>query len=155
MDSNEPRENKVEKPHAHFGDPQDVVADPALSKEEKVEALETLEQDARLLTTAAQEGMTGGEENKLQEVLDAKKALFRAYPQPTSPIPIDRREHDGTLAAEGRQDHQHAPHRRLCTDSHPLTNSKGGEPGAVQAGRSDRHFEARLRRRAKLNPATG
>jgi hypothetical protein len=75
MDSNETREDKVEKPHAHFGDPQDVVADPALSKEEKVEALETLEQDARLLTTAAQEGMTGGEENKLQEVLDAKKAL--------------------------------------------------------------------------------
>ena len=73
MDSNETREDKVEKPHAHFGDPQDVVADPALSKEEKVEALETLEQDARLLTTAAQEGMTGGEENKLQEVLDAKK----------------------------------------------------------------------------------
>ena len=75
MDSNETREDKAEKPHAHFGDPQDVVADPALSKEEKVEALETLEQDARLLTTAAQEGMTGGEENKLQEVLDAKKAL--------------------------------------------------------------------------------
>ena len=75
MDSNETREDKLEKPHAHFGHPQDVVADPALSKEEKVEALETLEQDARLLTTAAQEGMTGGEENKLQEVLDAKKAL--------------------------------------------------------------------------------
>jgi hypothetical protein len=67
MDSNETREDKVEKPHAHFGDPQNVVADPALSKEEKVEALETLEHDARLLTTAAQEGMTGGEENKLQE----------------------------------------------------------------------------------------
>ena len=31
---------------------------------------------------------------------------------------IDGREHDGTLAAEGRQYHQHAPHRRLCTDSH-------------------------------------
>ena len=75
MDSNETREDKLEKPHAHFGHPQDVVADPALSKEEKVEALETLEQDARLLTTAAQEGMTGGEESKLREVLDAKKAL--------------------------------------------------------------------------------
>jgi len=75
MNSNETREDKVEKPHAHFDHPQDVVADRALSKEEKVEALETLEQDARLLTTAAQEGMTGGEENKLREVLDAKKAL--------------------------------------------------------------------------------
>ena len=75
MDSNETRENKLEKPHAHFGHPQDVVADPALSTEEKVEALETLEQDARLLSTAAQEGMTGGEESKLREVLDAKRAL--------------------------------------------------------------------------------
>ncbi len=75
MDSKETREDKVEKPHAHFGDPRDVVADPALSKEEKVEALETLEHDARLLTTAVQEGMTGGEESKLPEVLDAKKAL--------------------------------------------------------------------------------
>jgi hypothetical protein len=31
---------------------------------------------------------------------------------------IDGREHEGNLAAEGRQYHQHAPHRRLCTDSH-------------------------------------
>jgi hypothetical protein len=75
MDSNETREDKIEKPHAHFDQPQDVIADPALSKEEKAEALETLEQDARLLTTAAQEGMAGGEENRLHEVLDAKKAL--------------------------------------------------------------------------------
>ena len=75
MDSKETREDRLEKPHAHFDRPQDIVADPALSKEEKAEALEKLEQDARQLTTAAQEGMTGGEENKLQEVLDAKKAL--------------------------------------------------------------------------------
>ena len=87
MYSNETREDKVEKPHAHFGDPQDVVADPALSKEENVEALETLEHDARLLTTAAQEGMTGGEESKLGEVLDAKKALEEsaATTNPASP----------------------------------------------------------------------
>jgi hypothetical protein len=75
MDSKETREDRLEKPHAHFDRPQDIVADPALSKEEKAQALEKLEQDARQLTTAAQEGMTGGEENKLQEVLDAKKAL--------------------------------------------------------------------------------
>jgi hypothetical protein len=75
MNSKESREDKLGKPHAHFDRPQDIVADPALSKEEKAEALEKLEQDARQLTTAAQEGMTGGEENKLQEVLDARKAL--------------------------------------------------------------------------------
>jgi len=75
MDSKEIREDKLERPHSHFDRPREVVADPALSKEEKMEALETLEQDARLLTTATQEGMTGGEESKLREVLDAKTAL--------------------------------------------------------------------------------
>ena len=89
MDSNETHEDKLEKPHAHFGHPQDVVADPALSKEEKVEALETLEQDARLLTTAAQEGMTGCEESKLREVLDAKKALEEPDGAPNPAIADD------------------------------------------------------------------
>jgi hypothetical protein len=84
MGSKKTREEKLEKPHAHFGAPRDVVADPALSKEEKVEALETLEQDARLLATAAQEGMTGGEESRLPEVLDAKKALEEPAPNPAT-----------------------------------------------------------------------
>ena len=75
MYAKETRQAKTEKPHAHFDDPQQVVADPALSKQEKAEALETLEQDARLLATATEEGMTGGEQSKLREVLNAKKAL--------------------------------------------------------------------------------
>ena len=54
-----------------------------------MEALETLEQDARLLTTAAQEGMTGGEENKLQDVLDAKKALEEPDGAPNPAIADD------------------------------------------------------------------
>jgi hypothetical protein len=78
------KKTREEKPHAHFGDPQDVVDDPALSKEEKVEALETLEQDARLQATAAQEGMTGGEESRRPEVLDAKKALEEPAPNPAT-----------------------------------------------------------------------
>jgi hypothetical protein len=84
MDSKETREDKLEKPHTHFDRPQDILADPALSREEKAEALEKLEQDARHLTVAAQEGMTGGEENKLQEVLDAKKALEEPGGSPNS-----------------------------------------------------------------------
>jgi hypothetical protein len=52
MDSKEARQDKLEKPHAHFGRPREVLADPSLSKEEKAEALGALEQDARLLTTA-------------------------------------------------------------------------------------------------------
>jgi hypothetical protein len=86
MDSKETREDKLEKPHTHFDRPQDILADPALSKEDKAEALEKLEQDARQLTTAAQEGMTGGEENKLQQVLDAKKALEEPGGSPNSAI---------------------------------------------------------------------
>ena len=42
MDSKETREDRLEKPHAHFDRPQDIVADPALSKEEKAQALEKL-----------------------------------------------------------------------------------------------------------------
>jgi hypothetical protein len=73
MDSKETREDKLEKPHTHFDRPQDILADPALSKEEKAEALEKLEQDAWQLTMAAQEGMTGGEENNLKGSRGARR----------------------------------------------------------------------------------
>ncbi len=66
---------KVAKPHAHFDGPADVVTDPVLSKDEKKEALEAMEQDARQLLDASSEGMTGGEPNNLHEVLDAKDSL--------------------------------------------------------------------------------
>jgi hypothetical protein len=52
-----------------------VVGDPALSKEQKKDALEVLEQDARQLSVASAEGMTGGEPTGLHEVLDAKDSL--------------------------------------------------------------------------------
>jgi hypothetical protein len=84
MNLKQARDDKLEKPHAHFGHPQDIVADPALSKEEKMEALETLEQDAQQLTTATQEGMMGGEESQLSDVLDAKSALEK-YAGTTNP----------------------------------------------------------------------
>ncbi|MEO9188986.1 MAG: hypothetical protein ABI224_03135 [Acetobacteraceae bacterium] len=75
MTTNETNQDKIEKPHAHFETPHEVAADPALSKQEKGEALDSLEQDARLLATASAEGMTGGEPSNLREVLDAKEAL--------------------------------------------------------------------------------
>jgi hypothetical protein len=47
-----------------------------LSKDEKVQALEGLEQDARQLSAAAAEGMAGGDEGSvLPDVLTAKEAL--------------------------------------------------------------------------------
>ena len=74
---NEPTKSdeKVDKPSSHFGEPHEVVEDPSLSKARKVEALEILEQDARQLAEASSEGMSGGERNKLHEVLIAKKTL--------------------------------------------------------------------------------
>ena len=66
---------KVQKPSTCFDEPQDVLVDSSLSKAQKVEALDTLEQDARQLAEASSEGMAGGERNKLQEVLIAKEKL--------------------------------------------------------------------------------
>ncbi len=67
--------SKVEKPHKHFETPQEVVLDPALSKEQKLQALDHLEQDARQLAVASSEGMSGGEGTNLREVLAAKEKL--------------------------------------------------------------------------------
>jgi hypothetical protein len=84
MAAEETHREKIEQPHAHFDSPGQVVADPALSKDEKSEALETLEQDARLLSTASGEGMTGGEETNLQDVLNAQQGLKGRTAAPTS-----------------------------------------------------------------------
>lgn len=66
---------KVQKPASHFDEPIEVVEDSSLSKARKVEALGSLEQDARQLAEASSEGMSGGERNKLHDVLIAKKTL--------------------------------------------------------------------------------
>ena len=66
---------KVQKPSDHFDEPHEVVEDSSLSKARKVEALDSLEQDARQLAEASSEGMSGGERNKLHDVLIAKKTL--------------------------------------------------------------------------------
>ncbi len=66
---------KVEHPAEHFDHPAEVVVDPALSKDDKLRALEGMEQDARQLATAAAEGMPSGQGSGLAEVLQAKQAL--------------------------------------------------------------------------------
>jgi len=68
-------QDKADKPHAHFDTAHEVVVDPVLSKEQKIEALKHLEQDARQLAVASSEGMSGGEETALQEVLHAKDLI--------------------------------------------------------------------------------
>jgi hypothetical protein len=73
---------KVDKPAEHFEKPKDVVKDQALSVEEKKDALDAWEQDARQLLTASNEGMAGAEEglkrkdsHRLDEVVKAKDKI--------------------------------------------------------------------------------
>lgn len=66
---------KVARPHAHFALPVQVIGDPDLGKAAKLLVLETLEQDARQLATASEEGMAGGESTQLRDVLVAKETL--------------------------------------------------------------------------------
>ena len=68
-------DEKVRKASSHFDEPHEVVEHPSLSKVRKAETLDVLEQDARQLAEATSEGMSGGERNKLHEVLIAKKML--------------------------------------------------------------------------------
>jgi hypothetical protein len=74
--------SKVDKPQAHFEKASDVAADEGLSRGEKMQALDTWEQDARQLLTASNEGMPGRDEGtaphdapKLGEVIRAKAHL--------------------------------------------------------------------------------
>lgn len=77
MNKSAKKHDKLKRPDAHFTEPAEVVADGSLSHQEKAEVLDSLEQDARLLADATSEGMTGGELNKLHEVLTAKEELAR------------------------------------------------------------------------------
>ena len=66
---------KLQDPSAHFEQPHEVVVDPVLTKDQKAEALEVLEQDARQRAQASAEGMTGDEPVDLHDVLAAKGLL--------------------------------------------------------------------------------
>jgi hypothetical protein len=75
MNEDKTSQAKIRRPHAFFGEPQEVVIDPTLSKEHKEVVLDALEQDARQLSVASGEGMTDGESSKLHDVLEAKNSL--------------------------------------------------------------------------------
>ena len=80
--SDHSNDNKIEHPENSFDHPSDVVKDRQLSSEEKRDALNTWEQDARQLFTASNEGMSGSEEgiapkddHRLGEVVRAKDKI--------------------------------------------------------------------------------
>ena len=72
---------KIHNPQAEFDKPSDVVRDSELSRTEKKKALDNLEQDARQLMTASNEGMApendrvAEREPKLDEVVKAQQRI--------------------------------------------------------------------------------
>jgi hypothetical protein len=78
----ESKKAKLEKPANYYKSPDDIVKDADLSAEEKRQALNTWEQDARQMMTASNEGMEGEQEgldqddsHRLGEVVRAKAKI--------------------------------------------------------------------------------
>ena len=65
-------------PFGHFDSPMAVVAEPKLTKSEKLEVLRSMDQEARELEVAAEENMGGGETHPLAEV---RKAIHHLAPE--------------------------------------------------------------------------
>jgi hypothetical protein len=82
--------HKIERPAENYARSADLVRDEKLSLEEKKQALDVWEQDARQLVTASNEGMEGeaigpdrDENHKLGQVLNAKQKVgARPKPKP-------------------------------------------------------------------------
>jgi hypothetical protein len=82
--------HKIERPAENYARPADLVRDEKLSLEEKKQALDVWEQDARQLITASNEGMEGeaigpdrDENHMLDQVLNAKQKVgARPKPKP-------------------------------------------------------------------------
>lgn len=62
-------------PAGTFGEPQAVLRDDDLSREQKKEILERWQHDAEELVVASGEGMPGGGENQLRKVGKALEAI--------------------------------------------------------------------------------
>jgi hypothetical protein len=62
-------------PTRFYRAPAQVVQDRRLTREEKLAILEAWELEARELSVAAEESMSGGEPNHLQDVVEARLAL--------------------------------------------------------------------------------
>ena len=77
---------KVEDPVGNFASPADIVKDQALTTKQKQDALTAWEQDAVRLSVATEEGMSGGEPSRLDEVMDAQSELpGKTTKRPSSP----------------------------------------------------------------------
>ena len=75
---------KVEDPVGNFASPADVVKDETLTTKQKQDALTAWEQDAVRLSVATEEGMSGGEPSRLDEVKEAQNVLPGTILKPQS-----------------------------------------------------------------------
>jgi len=74
---------RAANPSAHFETPDDVLRDDGMSRGQRADALDQMELDARLLQTAEDEGMGGGEPAAIAEVAETKaKAGVPPLPKP-------------------------------------------------------------------------
>jgi hypothetical protein len=63
------------EPAKCFATPHALIVDDDLSEHQKLQALSNWEEDARRLSVAEEEGMTGGEKSRLDEVMEAQGEL--------------------------------------------------------------------------------
>src|ERR1700733_6778261 len=70
-------------PSRFYPSPTDVVRDRRFSDPERLEILEAWERDARALSVADDEGMTGGEPSRLKTVVEARREIENRVPGET------------------------------------------------------------------------
>ena len=83
----------IRDPTSVFENPEEVVTAKALTRADKIAILKSWAYDARELEVAEEEGMPGGGQSVLSQVLDALKhvagALDLERPAPTKHHPLD------------------------------------------------------------------
>lgn len=72
-------------PASQYANPRELLTDPSLSQDEKLQLLTEWEEDIRLALVAAEEGMNGADDVQLREVLSAKRLLTPDASRPDSP----------------------------------------------------------------------
>lgn len=82
----------VAYPHRHFRRPDEVLAEPALSIDDKRRILESWKLDAQRLAESTAENMSGGEETDLREV---SKVLVQLKTMEEPPVVRQRKDFAG------------------------------------------------------------
>lgn len=72
-------------PPSVFSNPEEIITEESLSREEKISILRRWEYDARELAVAEEENMAGGPPNMLAEILEALNKLGAERTGPAPP----------------------------------------------------------------------